>query len=567
MPINKTKRENGYGEKLQVKVVTVDKEKRRVECATRDGAMIFAAVWETGTVFRWPEVGETWTVRKDTGIWRMDAIVQSNITELESEHVPTTLAELPEGATRIVGQEIHMANINSEDIVSSGQITAADQSLTSHVDLTLQTPLSSFEFNGTEAWSDLSEKLTFDGVTPTIGQRVLLREQLAKVNGIYEVKYFEPSRYNFNGGVSTNWTEQPLTSTIKTETVGQPAPGWKNMPTVAAGTWSKSGWSPTSYSTVAGAMWTTPIEHSKAGTMAQLQVPSFSWPGEGRYFALWTNMPDNGTRTGYRVIFVCTATTNVYNIYIQKLTNGALGTGTAEVNAIGYPITTPFTLQMVSSYSGVSLFANNTGLLLLGDTEYVDNNGLGGIEGTGSNPVFSEFRIGPAPITGGSVNRTRWRIKRTEDEIRPGLKITVANGQTRSGTEFQVKSHTESTEPTTEFEVWTYPTLLGSWHNYGGGFDVIAYRKFSNGTVTMKGLAAAGGWGSPAPIFILPPGYRPAAQQIFNVYGGVNGASAGNLRVDVFPDGTVALMSSSTATGGTSIDFCPFNISFYADGN
>lgn len=106
----------GYGEKLAVRIITVDKEKNRVECATRDGAMIWAAVWETGTIFRWPEVGETWTVRKDTGVWRLDQIVQNDLTEKQSEAVPKTLLDLPEGDTRILGETIHTNDMVIRDL-------------------------------------------------------------------------------------------------------------------------------------------------------------------------------------------------------------------------------------------------------------------------------------------------------------------------------------------------------------------------------------------------------------------------------------------------------------------
>lgn len=110
------KRTGNYEEKIQVSVVTVDKEKSRVECATRDGAMIWAAVWETGTVFRWPQVGEKWTVRKDQNIWRLDGIVQTELAEVESSATPKTLEELPEGDTRIIGETVHMNEVSANGI-------------------------------------------------------------------------------------------------------------------------------------------------------------------------------------------------------------------------------------------------------------------------------------------------------------------------------------------------------------------------------------------------------------------------------------------------------------------
>lgn len=117
--VNRPKTSNGYGEKIQITVITVDKVKGRVEGATRDGAMIFVAVWETSTVFRWPEVGEKWTVRKDMGVWRLDQIVQTELAEIESEATPKTLEELPEGDTRIIGNTIHMNDASVERLTTS----------------------------------------------------------------------------------------------------------------------------------------------------------------------------------------------------------------------------------------------------------------------------------------------------------------------------------------------------------------------------------------------------------------------------------------------------------------
>lgn len=117
--VNRPKTQNGYGEKLKVKIVTVQKEKRRVECATRDGAMIWAAVWETPTVFRWPEVGEEWTVRRDMNVWRLDQIVHSEVSEAESEAVPKSLETLPEGDTRIIGETVHVTSLETGPLKST----------------------------------------------------------------------------------------------------------------------------------------------------------------------------------------------------------------------------------------------------------------------------------------------------------------------------------------------------------------------------------------------------------------------------------------------------------------
>lgn len=141
-PVKKQRNQNGYGEKVQVKIITVDKERRRVECAMRDGAMVWAAVWETGTVFRWPEVGETWTIRKDTGVWRLDQIVQTELNEAESEATPKTLEELGEGDTRIMGETVHVNTLNVsklegiQEFVPSARVYASSVQTIPNVTLT-----------------------------------------------------------------------------------------------------------------------------------------------------------------------------------------------------------------------------------------------------------------------------------------------------------------------------------------------------------------------------------------------------------------------------------------------
>lgn len=562
MPINKTKRENGYGEKLQVKVVTVDKEKRRVECATRDGAMIWAAVWETETIFRWPAVGETWTVRKDTGIWRMDALVQTPTAEIENEHVPTTLKELPEGATRILGEQVHMGSVLPVDITASGQITATDQSLTTHVDITPRVPLTAFSSNATEIWSDKSEYLSFDGVVPQPGQRVLLKEQTSEINGIYEVVYFENSRYTF--GNPGYLSEMPITSTMQESVVMYP--GWRTMPTIATGTVSGSGWRPTSYPTVAGLQYMTPTVPSAAGTITQVQIPSNPWPGEGRYVAVWSNMPDNGTRTGYRATLVTTPTTSVYNIFLQRILNGAIGPGpNNEISIAGVPFALPFTFSMVSGAQGVSLYRNNEGIMLLGDDTYFEVTGMSGIEGTGSNSSFVNFKTGPVPGGSyGSAAYAKWRLKRADDEIRTGQKIIVSSGGARKNTEYPV---TASTETATSFEEWHSPIFNGSNQNYetNGAFDMVQYRKLPDGMVVLKGLIKSGAF-IPNTMFTLPVGYRPARNLIFLAHAVYNsgGNVVGAFRVDVGSDGSVV---NTIASGSELLYMSLSGISFYADGN
>jgi hypothetical protein len=81
----------------------------RVECALRDGGAVYAAVWESPTAFRWPKTGEIWTIRKDTGIWRIDQFVQNTLEKEASSEVP--LDSLEEGETRILGDRVHMQEL------------------------------------------------------------------------------------------------------------------------------------------------------------------------------------------------------------------------------------------------------------------------------------------------------------------------------------------------------------------------------------------------------------------------------------------------------------------------
>jgi hypothetical protein len=108
----------GYGDKQTVRVLTVDPERRRVECATRDGAAIYAAIWESPIAFRWPKTGEIWTVRKDTNIWRMDSLVRTTVEEGEAEDV--TLDELNEGETRILGDKVFVNELSWNQALKGG---------------------------------------------------------------------------------------------------------------------------------------------------------------------------------------------------------------------------------------------------------------------------------------------------------------------------------------------------------------------------------------------------------------------------------------------------------------
>ena len=68
----------GLDARVMAKIVTVDPAQRKIEAALKDGGLIHIAVFDSPSVFVWPQQGEHWTVRKDSGIWRLDKRVDSN---------------------------------------------------------------------------------------------------------------------------------------------------------------------------------------------------------------------------------------------------------------------------------------------------------------------------------------------------------------------------------------------------------------------------------------------------------------------------------------------------------
>jgi len=55
--------------KQRVKITTVDPSARRIEGVLKDGAIIQIALYEIPNQFRWPIVGEYWTVIRENNFW------------------------------------------------------------------------------------------------------------------------------------------------------------------------------------------------------------------------------------------------------------------------------------------------------------------------------------------------------------------------------------------------------------------------------------------------------------------------------------------------------------------
>ena len=79
--------------------------------------------------------------------------------------------------------------------------------------------------------------------------------------------------------------------------------------------------------------------------------------------------------------------------------------------------------------------------------------------------------------------------------------------------------------------IWTAPTLLNSWVNYGSGNAAAGYTKVGN-RVEVKGLVRSGT--VTANIFTLPTGYRPAEPLRFAT---ISNNALG--RINILTDGSV----------------------------
>jgi hypothetical protein len=81
---------------------------------------------------------------------------------------------------------------------------------------------------------------------------------------------------------------------------------------------------------------------------------------------------------------------------------------------------------------------------------------------------------------------------------------------------------------------WNNATLLNSWANSGGIYQVASYSIGAEGLVRLRGLVAAGTLNNAAAICTLPAGYRPAKEEFFpcesaGAYGRVRVDTSGNV--------------------------------------
>lgn len=66
--------------------------------------------------------------------------------------------------------------------------------------------------------------------------------------------------------------------------------------------------------------------------------------------------------------------------------------------------------------------------------------------------------------------------------------------------------------------VWTAPSLINNWSNYGSGQEIAGYWRSPDGIVYLRGLIKATTATNRSNMFVLPTGYRPLLIATFAVY-------------------------------------------------
>lgn len=86
------------------------------------------------------------------------------------------------------------------------------------------------------------------------------------------------------------------------------------------------------------------------------------------------------------------------------------------------------------------------------------------------------------------------------------------------------------------------PAFVGTWTNYGSGYEVASFYRDPFGRVHLSGLVRSGTAGTT--IFSLPGGYRPRARELFAVVTGNPVDTLG--RIEVTANGDVLHVTGST---------------------
>jgi hypothetical protein len=68
MPLSRGQAHN-TAQHAVITILTSDPDKRVLEGTLRDGGKVSVSVWGSGATFRWPKIGEVWTIKRQGNVW------------------------------------------------------------------------------------------------------------------------------------------------------------------------------------------------------------------------------------------------------------------------------------------------------------------------------------------------------------------------------------------------------------------------------------------------------------------------------------------------------------------
>jgi hypothetical protein len=119
----------------------------------------------------------------------------------------------------------------------------------------------------------------------------------------------------------------------------------------------------------------------------------------------------------------------------------------------------------------------------------------------------------------------------------------------------------QASDPCQSGGVGIFCVFVGSsgfrgWENLGQGYATAAYARDGLGIVHLQGTVLNPG-PPHSPIFVLPPGYRPAAKREFAVAFGqdnTNSSTESLATVQVYPSGAVDFTEHQPGSGGAGYE-------------
>ncbi len=156
------------------------------------------------------------------------------------------------------------------------------------------------------------------------------------------------------------------------------------------------GWSPTSFATVAAAYWNvTKFTDTGSGVATEFHINAQTG-ATSRYFSLWASMPaPNTEQSGYKLNFTwLSGSPDTYDVLLQKWVNGVASP--LATKAYTVPVGNDVMLTVIAGeVAGWTRTSGGswTKMLSAKDSTYATG-GYAGIEGSGSNPKFSNFKAG-----------------------------------------------------------------------------------------------------------------------------------------------------------------------------